>query len=130
MKHTRKPAHIRLHSIGRIPLLLKELRCGIRFRTPRKLKEFENLPEHRVSSHPKAGIEAGKILFGSVGIAVRRLGWRNRESSHCHPLRRASRMTCSGSKNRDDLAQFCTFLLQHVVMTNLNFSENRFASLS
>ena len=55
MKCTRKTAHIRLHPIGLILLLIKGLRGGIRFRTPRKIKELENLLKRGISSHPKAG---------------------------------------------------------------------------
>lgn len=60
VKHTRKTAHIRLHLIGRIPLPLKELRCGIRFRTPRNTEELIILPKEGGFCCPKAGFGAGK----------------------------------------------------------------------
>jgi hypothetical protein len=56
MKHTRKTTHLRLPPVARIPLALNELRGDLRFRTPRKCKEFKNLPKLGVSCYPKAGI--------------------------------------------------------------------------
>ena len=55
VKHTRKTAHIRLIPTGLILLFIKGLRGGIRFRTPRKIKELKNLLKQEVFSHPKAG---------------------------------------------------------------------------
>jgi hypothetical protein len=80
VKHTRKTVHIRLNPIGLILLSIKGLRGGIRFRTPLKLKELENLPKQSESSHPKAGSGAAKIRREWLGL-------ENCPSSLFHPER-------------------------------------------
>jgi hypothetical protein len=89
MEHTRKTPCIHLHPFERIPLPLKLLRGGIRFRTPRLIKELENLPKQGVSCHPKPSFEEHENKgLGRGGL----LGTREWSGLHFHPTRRPSWM--------------------------------------
>ena len=99
----------------------------ISFRTPRKLKEYINLPKWRVLSHSKAGFGTIKIWIERFEMLFGKLGLRKGLSSHCYPVRSTDQDGCSKSEKWVDLSQFRTFLLQHLGMTNLNFLGFRFA---
>ncbi len=92
------------------------LRRRICFRTPRKLKEFLNLPKWRILSHSKAGLEDEKIQRKMSGMLFAQLGLKGGLSSHYHPIRSSWLDGDSKSENRVDLTQFRTFLLQRVVI--------------
>jgi len=77
VKLTRKTAHIRWSPVGLISLPINGLRGGLRFRTPRKVKEFVNLSKPDVSSHPKYESEPGKIAV--VGLILE--SWKS--SNRC-----------------------------------------------
>ena len=66
MKYLRKTAHLRLAPFRQIPLPLNKLRCGIRFRTPRKIKESKNLLKWDESSYPKARFLEQKLVCNAI----------------------------------------------------------------
>jgi hypothetical protein len=103
------------------------LRRRICFRTPRKLKEFINLPKRWILSHPKAEFGARKIRIESFEMLFGELGLWKGLSSPFYPVRSSCLDGYSKSENRVDLTHFRIIITQPVEVVDLNFWRSRFA---
>jgi hypothetical protein len=88
MKYLRKTVHLYLSHFRQISLPINELRCCIRFRTPRKIKKSKNLLKWNESSYPKAGFLERKMVSKAIlPVSITQLRTGRRTGSHRYPER-------------------------------------------